>query len=237
MCHASALRFGKTSLSRDEVEGKRIIDVGAYNVNGSFRTVLEKLNPKEYVGVDIEPGPGVDFVCEGDKLVEKFGKESFDLVISTELLEHVIDWIPVVSNIKNLCKCGGKILITTRSLGFPYHPFPFDVWRYEIEDMKNIFGDFEIEILEKDSQCPGVFMKARKPENFKEIDLKDYELFSIIADKRIKTFEKEKLSNVLSEGFGRLHPFVVKVKKDFRWKLIEKIDSVIKPIYHKIRGR
>jgi len=235
MCHSSALKFGEVCLNKSEVEGKRIIDVGAYNINGSFRATLEKLNPKEYVGVDIELGPDVDMVCDGNKLVEKFGRESFDLVVCTELLEHVIDWVPVISNIKNVCKRGGKILITTRSRGFPYHPFPFDVWRYEIEDMKNIFEDFEIEILEKDTQCPGVFMKARKPENFNEVDLKDYELFSVISDRRIKSFKEEKLPFVLSEGYGRLHPFVVKVKKDFRWQLIEKTDEVIRPYYHFFR--
>ena len=47
------------------------------------------LSPTEYVGVDIEPRKFVDVVLPAEKLTEYFGSESFDVVISTELLEHV----------------------------------------------------------------------------------------------------------------------------------------------------
>jgi hypothetical protein len=33
-------------------------------------------------------------------------------------------------------------------------PIPHDYWRYEIEDMEKIFGDFEITALEKDWEAP-----------------------------------------------------------------------------------
>jgi len=64
---------------------------------------------------------------------------------------------------KAVLKPGGLIYITTRSRGFSYHAYSHDYWRYEIEDMEKIVGDFEITALEKDWEAPGVFLKARKP--------------------------------------------------------------------------
>jgi len=79
------------------------------------------------------------------------------------------------------------IYITTCSKGFPYHGYPYDFWRYEVEDMKEIFKDFEIIKLEKDPEAPGVFLKARKSKDYtRSIDLSEICLYSIILGKRTK---------------------------------------------------
>jgi SAM-dependent methyltransferase len=144
------------------------------------------------VGVDIEGGRFVDLILPAERLTEHFGSESFDIVISTELLEHVKDWRVVVENMKQVLKRGGVIYITTRSYGFQYHGYPYDFWRYEIEDMNEIFSDFTILMLEKDPECPGVFLKAVKPTNYKPNDLTSIALYSIAIGKR--TLEAKKLS-------------------------------------------
>jgi len=60
-------------------------------------------------------------------------------------------------------------------------------WRYKIENMKEIFKDFEIIKLEKDPEAPGVFLKARKSKECTEsIDLSEICLYSIILGKRTK---------------------------------------------------
>ncbi|MEM2900830.1 MAG: methyltransferase domain-containing protein [Thermoplasmata archaeon] len=131
--------FGAKNLSREEIKGKKVIEIGACNVNGSLQPLLKSWEPAEFVGVDIEKGEGVDVICNAENLVDKFGKESYDVVLSMEVLEHVRDWRKVVSNIKNICKNGGIILITTRSYGFGYHAYPYDFWRFELKDMEDIF--------------------------------------------------------------------------------------------------
>ncbi|HOZ56497.1 MAG: bifunctional 3-demethylubiquinone-9 3-methyltransferase/ 2-octaprenyl-6-hydroxy phenol methylase [Parcubacteria group bacterium ADurb.Bin316] len=186
MCNASCVIFGANNLLEGDIGNKRVLEVGAYNVNGSLRSIISKYHPIEYLGIDIIGGPGVDVICGIEEAVNRFGKDSFDLVVSNELLEHVKDWRLGISNIKNLVKPGGKVLITTRSYGFAYHGYPCDYWRYEIDDMKNIFSDFEIIKLERDSQDPGVFILAKKTEKFQEKDLTSYKLFSVVAGKKIK---------------------------------------------------
>jgi SAM-dependent methyltransferase len=184
----AVLEFFIENAQKEEFENKRILEVGSKYVNGSVRPLIKKFfNPKEYIGVDIEKGKFVDFVCNAENLVDYFGKESFDVVITTELLEHVKDWRKVINNMKEVLKPNGYIYITTRSKGFPYHGYPYDFWRYEIEDMKEIFKDFEIIKLEKDHEAPGVFLKARKPKDYTgSIDLSEICLYSIILGKRTK---------------------------------------------------
>lgn len=150
-----------------------MLEVGSKYVNGSVRPLIEKFcSPREYIGIDLERGKFVDLVLPAEDIVKYFGPESFDVVIATELLEHVKDWRIVINNMKQVLKVGGYIYITTRSRGFPYHAYPYDYWRYEIEDMKAIFSDFDIMFLDKDREAPGVFLKARKPESWTPCQLK-----------------------------------------------------------------
>ena len=92
MCNANCILFGAINLKKEEIEGKRVIEVGSLDVNGSLRPLMESYNPKEYIGVDVAKGPGVDRICKVENLIEEMGQNVVDVVISTELLEHIKDW-------------------------------------------------------------------------------------------------------------------------------------------------
>jgi SAM-dependent methyltransferase len=191
MCNVAVIEFFIENVEKEEFEDKRVLEVGSKYVNGSVRPLIERFcSPKEYVGVDIEPGKFVDLILPAEKLVEYFGPESFDVVIATELLEHVQNWRLVVGNLKSVLKCGGCIYITTRSYGFPFHAYPYDFWRYEVEDIKVIFSDFEILKLIKDHEAHGVFLKARKPFNHSPNNLQDIALYSMILCRRTTSIPK-----------------------------------------------
>lgn len=113
MCNANGIIFGVRNFKKEEINGKKIIEVGSCNIDGSLRDIFEDWNPAEYIGLDIIDGSGVDIICRAENLLEKFGKEIFDIVISTELLEHIRNWRKAISNIKNICRPNGIILITT----------------------------------------------------------------------------------------------------------------------------
>lgn len=168
MCNLTGIAFGEGVLTASIVAGRDCLEVGSLDVNGSIRPYVESLGPARYVGIDVAPGPRVDEVVDAVHLVERFGADSFDVVITTEMLEHIRDWPTVIANLKSVVRPGGYLLVTTRSIGFPYHAFPYDFWRYEPEDMRAIFADFEIVALERDSASPGIFMLARKPMQYTE---------------------------------------------------------------------
>ena len=154
--------------------GLTILEIGSYDVNGSVRTLLQK-DAKEYVGCDIEAGPGVDIVVDKDEdLIKRFGKKSFDVVVCTEVLEHAEDWRKIVSEVKQISK--KYIIVTTRSVGFPHHAYPTDCWRYSLEQIQHLFDDYNIEIAKTDPEAPGVLVFATRPARFTEKKLDDYEV-------------------------------------------------------------
>jgi SAM-dependent methyltransferase len=186
MCNAACIEFGSAHLPASEVRNRRVMEVGSLNVNGSLRRYVESLGPFSYTGVDVVSGPGVDELCDVSDLVARYGPDQFDVVISTEMLEHVRNWRVAVSNLKSILKPGGALLLTTRSKGFEYHGYPRDYWRYEIGDMDIIFSDLSVEVLEQDPLAPGVFVKARKLVPFVEKNLEAHALYSIVTGRRCK---------------------------------------------------
>jgi len=185
MCNAACIWYVVGGLSKYPIEGKDILEVGAYNVNGSASFELKKRLPKSYVGVDISSGPCVDKICNVTNLINEFGKESFDYVITTEMMEHVEDWREAIRNLKGVCRPGGHILITTRSKGFPLHNYPNDWWRFEVADMLNIFSDCSIVSVMKDPQDIGVFVHAIKTTN-SATDLDKILLYNIQFDSFVR---------------------------------------------------
>jgi SAM-dependent methyltransferase len=167
--HDSVMAFGRTVLTDKDIRGKRVIEVGSTNVNGSLRGHVEALGPSHYVGIDFISGNGVDFVCDARDLVKCFGPSSYDVVISTEMLEHAKDWRAAIRAMKRILVPGGLIFLTARGPGFPLHGFPHDWHRFTLHDVRLIFADFQIDRLDADPQFSGFLLLARKPEIWQEV--------------------------------------------------------------------
>jgi SAM-dependent methyltransferase len=184
----------------DEINQKRIIDVGSQDINGSFRDIIIKHNPSEYIGIDFAEGKGVDRVLSIYDCADVYGEQSFDIVISTETIEHIEDWRSGINNLKKLTKIGGIILLTSRSKGFGMHGFPHDHWRYEISDISEIFSNWNINILVEDGWRGdhfGFFLKATKTTN-ELVSLDHMALYNINTDPR-QNPKNSHLRRIISE--------------------------------------
>lgn len=184
MCSPTAIAFITGNVTPPMIRGREVLEVGSLDVNGSVRPYLESLAPAKYVGVDIAWGPRVDEVCDVSKLVRRFGEASFDVVISTELVEHVRNWRDAFDQMKRVLRPGGLLVITTRSIGFHVHGYPFDFWRYEPDDMRSILADMRVERMERDSESPGVFVIADKPPAWSPVDATGIALYSVVTRRR-----------------------------------------------------
>lgn len=185
MCNSACLDFGHRRLTAATIRGRRVLEVGSRNVDGSLREHVTSLGPSAYVGVDLVAGPGVDVVGDANRLVEAFGPSSFDLVLSTEMLEHVPDWRNVVRQMKAVLRPGGRLLLTTRAPGFRVHGYPYDYWRFTPEDLRAAFADFTVLAVETDPADPGTFIDAEKPPSHAETDLSAVDVYSVVARGRV----------------------------------------------------
>ena len=178
--HESVLEFLKKNIIPKEIRHKRILEVGSGIVNGSPREIIQPMKPNAYIGLDTAWAPGVDIVGSAEDLRSKFESESFDVVISTEMMEHVVNWRKVISQLKLMVRPNGLLFVTTRSPGFPYHPYPIDVWRYTANHVRQIFSDMKTLVLANDPMVPGIFIKAQKVTPFIERDLSSIEVTPMV---------------------------------------------------------
>ncbi len=191
------MAFGRKVILPEEITDKKFIEIGSYNVNGSYATFIKEHKPSDYVAVDLQQcdhykgtyiatdrhavhlqEPCVSLISNVLDLPYRFNLEFFDYVVSTEMLEHAEDWKKSISVMKRLLKKGGYLVLTTRSPGFPLHAWPDDWWRFTPDDMKKIFADCEILNLESEVALAGVFIKVRKPFDFIECDL-NFDVYSM----------------------------------------------------------
>lgn len=150
-------------LPEGSIRGSVVVEVGAYDVNGSCRPWITQQLPLTYVGTDMQAGPSVDMVCFGEELPNQFGTEYADILVCTEVLEHVDNWRGFLRSILSVVKTGGLLLLTTRSPGFPLHNYPADYWRFTVRNMLEIFREQDILTVTADPTTdPGVGVIIRK---------------------------------------------------------------------------
>ena len=107
-------------------QGGAILEIGSLDVNGSLRS---KAPPHDrYVGLDFEPGAGVDFVV---KPREAWPVEDsrFDLVMASSVFEHDSTFWETFVQMCRKAKPGGHIYVSAPSNG-TVHRYPQDCWRF-----------------------------------------------------------------------------------------------------------
>jgi SAM-dependent methyltransferase len=118
MAHPQQLQLVKSvsCLLASNYEKFKIIEIGSYDVNGSVRQFF---NSPNYSGVDLIEGPGVDIVCEGDKVDHPDGL--YDIALSCECFEHNPQWAETFQNMHRMTKDGGIVLVTCATTGRAEH--------------------------------------------------------------------------------------------------------------------
>ena len=82
----------------------------------------------EYVGADVpgNPDAALELAPDGTLPAED---SSYDVVVSTQVLEHVAEPRLHLAECFRVLRPGGRLLLSTHGV-FPYHPDPADYWRW-----------------------------------------------------------------------------------------------------------
>lgn len=108
-----------------------ILDIGAGTENlenGSYKPLFDSPNWK-YYGLDMENGPNVDFVPKDIYNWNEIENESFDVIISGQVFEHIEFPWKTMKQIEKKLKPQGICCIIAPSSG-PIHKAPKDCYRY-----------------------------------------------------------------------------------------------------------
>jgi ubiquinone/menaquinone biosynthesis C-methylase UbiE len=98
----------------------------------------------EYIGVDVGNNPDADFNIEPGQQLQ-FEKDSFDIVLSSQVLEHVEDVDSYMKEIKRVLVKDGVLLLSTHGT-WQYHASPYDYYRWTSMGMKTLMKKYGFEI-------------------------------------------------------------------------------------------
>ena len=75
-------------------------------------------------------------------------EEKYDLVLCTNVLEHIFDIKSAIKNLNYLLKEKGHLLISVPFI-YPLHDEPEDFWRFTEHALKKLFSDFKFLMVKR----------------------------------------------------------------------------------------
>lgn len=103
-----------------------VVEFGSLDINGSVRSLFA--NADRYIGVDSQPGPGVDEVCDAVLFAKRHRLGSpkglqieATCVVCTEVFEHTDNWRALIGAAAKLLMPGGVFICTAAGPGRPKH--------------------------------------------------------------------------------------------------------------------
>jgi SAM-dependent methyltransferase len=123
-----------------------VLEIGSQQVAGQEEIAeLRPLFPgKSYLGVDVSPGRGVDFVADVEALPQADG--SVGTVIAMNTLEHVPRFWRGFDEIYRVLRPDGVLLVSC-PFYFHIHSFPSDYWRFSPEALELMLEKYPNKIV------------------------------------------------------------------------------------------
>jgi len=123
----------------------RTLDIGAQN--GPYAAFFPNR-----VALDIRRGTGVQII--GDAQALGLADRTFDVVLCTEVLEHLPEPQRAIDEMFRVLRPGGTLLLTTRFL-FPIHDAPHDYFRFTKYGLRHLLRRYEILELQEETDSIG----------------------------------------------------------------------------------
>jgi O-antigen biosynthesis protein len=141
------MRFSELVAKAFPKEKIKILDVGSYGVNGTYKEIFSNSEKYLYTGLDVNPGPNVDYVAVDPYCWPELHDESFEVIVSGQAFEHIeYPWL-IIEEMNRVLKKNGLVCIVAPSRG-PEHKYPVDCWRYYPDGFRALAKWVNLEVLE-----------------------------------------------------------------------------------------
>ena len=131
--------------------GLRLLEIGPDTAPSGYFALAGGHRPSVWDTADFPR----DFPCTftlSDEYSFPIAPDSYDVVLSGQVLEHVRKpwrWLPEVARV---CKPGG-LVVTISPVSWPYHEAPVDCWRAHPEGMRALYADAGLEVIDCACEC------------------------------------------------------------------------------------
>lgn len=123
-----------------------ILEVGSYQVASQeqIANLRAHIPRKQYVGIDMRPGPGVDSVENVERLPR--GDRSIGSVLALNLFEHVQRFWRGFDEVQRVLRPDGVLLVSC-PFHLHIHAYPNDYWRFTPEAFRMLLDKLPTKII------------------------------------------------------------------------------------------
>jgi SAM-dependent methyltransferase len=117
----------------------KVLEIGSRLVTSTGYQFEHLCKRENYVGFDVGEGENVDVVGDAHKLSSYFHPDSFDVVFSSAVFEHLaMPWV-VAEEISKVLKPGGLVLTFTH-FSFAEHELPWHFFQFNKAALRCLFN-------------------------------------------------------------------------------------------------
>ena len=132
--HLITLRDAYRELIAEATEGASDVTVVDYGCGAMpYRPLFTQAGCR-YLGADLIGNTEADLTFDAAGRLD-LADAGCDLVLSSQVLEHVPDPAAYLAEARRVLRPGGRLLLSTHGV-WPYHPDPTDFWRWTSEGLK-----------------------------------------------------------------------------------------------------
>ena len=124
--------------------GMRVLEIGPASHPSHYARAVQ-VPELTWHTIDISAHPSLTFQAL-DEYRFPIKDDSYDIVLSGQVLEHVRRIWVWIGELARVCKPGGHI-ITISPVSWPYHEAPVDCWRVFPEGMRTLYAEAALDVV------------------------------------------------------------------------------------------
>lgn len=123
-----------------QYSGGSVLEIGSYDYCGGVKDLFTG----RYVGVDRQPGKGVDIVMNAQYLNRSFLANDMDVVVWLESIEHDEAFWLTSESILEVLRPDGYLIMSAPEFLFPLHECPDDYYRFTVSAISELLTPYHI---------------------------------------------------------------------------------------------